>query len=136
MKITTQEQLTKAAKTLVEHIGKLQEVHKAAGVHMKKAHEAVEAKHEAVGEHIEKCMKAAKDAAEGEEPEEAGKVAADPAVAKKLDELEKSIAALTDKLSKTPAPGGPHTGAGVDLDKAAIPAGLESVVNTAPVVTH
>ena len=136
MKITTQEQLTKAAKTLVEHIGKLQEVHKAAGEHMKKAHEAVEAKHEAVGEHIEKCMKAAKDAAEGEEPEEAEKVAADPAVAKKLDELEKSIAALTDKLSKTPAPGGPHTGAGVDLDKAAIPAGLEGVANTAPVVTH
>jgi len=136
MKITTQEQLTKAAKTLVEHIGKLQEVHKAAGEHMKKAHEAVEAKHEAVGEHIEKCMKAAKDAAEGEEPEEAGKVAADPAVAKKLDDLTASVAELTKQLSKIPAPGAPHTGAGVDLNKAAIPAGLESVVNTAPVVTH
>ena len=140
MKITTQEQLTKAAKTLEEHIGKLQEVHKTAGEHMKKAHEAVEAKHEQVGEHIEKCMKAAKDAAEGDEPEEAEKAAkaqADPAVAKKLDDLEKSIAALTEKFSKTPAAGAPHTGAGVDLSKtAATPEGLEAIVNTAPVVTH
>ena len=146
MKITTQEQLTKAAKTLEDHIEKLQEVHKAAGEHMKKAHEAVEAKHEAVGEHIEKCMKAAKEAAEGNEPDEAesdaekaakaAKGQADPALTKKLDELEKSIAALTDKLSKTPAASAVHTGAGVDLTKAAIPAGLESIVNSAPVVTH
>ena len=69
--------------------------------------------------------------------EKAAKAEADPAVAKKLDDLEKSIAALTEKFSKTAAAGAPHTGAGVDLSKtAAIPEGLEAVVNTAPVVTH
>ena len=127
MKITDQAGLTKAAKTMQEHLEKHMEMHKA--LHEKlegtlsKEHPIVKA-HQAMMDHCEKCMKAAKDAGAGEEPESADKAApaADDAVAKavtaalaplvtKVDELEK-------KLAKTPANVEmPHTGAGTGLSK-------------------
>lgn len=127
MKITTQQDLTKAAKTIHDHLEKLHEMHKALGEHLDKAHESQMNKHEALGNHIEKCMKAAKDAAEGEEPEAPEKVtpstdfkkALDEALAgltksfnEKLEAVEKSNKELTEKLSKTPAVTPPSTGAG------------------------
>lgn len=125
----------KAAKTLEDHLGRLAEIHKAHGEHMRKAHEAMEAKHDKLGEHIEKCMKAAKDASAGDEPEEAEKAhgpkpapepvaetdvskavkAATKEIEDKMAAMQKAstdaIAALTDKLSKIPAPVAAHTGA-------------------------
>ncbi len=125
MKITDQEGLTKAAKSIHEHLAKMEEVHKAHGEHMKKAHEGIEAKHEQLGEHIEKCMKAAKDTMEGEEPEKAaptGEVtkATDDrfaALEAQLGGLVKANEELTALLKSTPATVPAHTGAGA-LEKA------------------
>lgn len=111
MKITDQAGLTKAAKTIHEHLAKCMEVHKAFGDHLKKAHETIESKHAAVGEHIEKCMKAAKDASEGEEPEKAGVPETNKALEDKVEALTKSLADLTEKLAKSPAAIPPATGA-------------------------
>ena len=127
MKITDQAGLTKAAKTMADHLEKHMEMHKAhheklEGV-LAKDHPVVKSS-QAMMDHCEKCMKAAKDSAEGEEPEEADKVApvAEDAIAKavtaavaplvaKVDELEK-------KLAKTPAVVEmPHTGAGSGVSK-------------------
>ena len=94
MKITDQAGLTKAAKTIHDHLEKCMEMHKAHGEHMEKAFEGMKAKHEQMGEHIEKCMKAANAAMEGDEPEKAapaGDLAKveDPRVA----DLQKAVAA-------------------------------------------
>ena len=113
MKITDQAGLTKAAKTIHDHLSKLAEMHKAHGEAMDKAHEAMKAKHDQLGEHIDKCMKAAKDASEGEEPEKAAPTGeVNKAVTDELDALKKSIADLTAKLATTPAVQPPNTGAG------------------------
>ena len=125
MKITDQDGLTKAAKSIHEHLAKLEEMHKAHGEHMKKAHEGIEAKHEQLGEHIEKCIKAAKDAMEGEEPAKAeltgdlSKATEEKfaALEEKLNGLVKSNEDLTALLKKTPANEPANTGAGV-LEKA------------------
>jgi hypothetical protein len=61
-----------------------------------------------VGEHIEKCMKAAKDAMEGNEPEPGEK--GDKAMEAQMLELKKSLADLVAKLAATPATGGAHSG--------------------------
>ena len=133
MKITDQAGLTKAAKTIHEHLEKHMEMHKA--LHEKlegqlaKDHPILKA-HQAMMDHCEKCMKAAKDAGAGEETEEtpaekaekAAKAEADAAAAAdpitkavtaalapilvKVDALEKKIA--TTPAAQTP----PHTGAG------------------------
>lgn len=145
VKITDQAGLTKAAKTIHDHLAKLKEKHEAAGEHMKKAHEAMQKKHEEVGEHIEKCMKAAKEAADGNEPDEAEKVTpageseAIKALTEQVAAMAKSQAELTEKLAKTAAPGGAASGAANDVNKAAptgaaadVPAGLEGIVNTPP----
>jgi hypothetical protein len=119
MKITDQAGLTKAAKTIGEHLEKHMEMHKA--LHEKlegtlsKDHPIVKA-HQAMMDHCEKCMKAATDAGSGEEPEEGDKVApgADlikAAVEAAVTPLKTELAALTDKMSKIAAPGAPHTGA-------------------------
>ena len=117
-KISDQAGLTKAAKTVHDHLEKLVELHKAHGEHMKKAHDAMQAKHEALGEHIEKCMKAAKDAMDGNEPAAAGGDG-EKALELKIDSLEKNLATLTAKLATTPAPGGPVSGAGPVVSKSA-----------------
>jgi hypothetical protein len=127
MKITDQAGLTKAAKTLHEHLEKHMEMHKAhhekLEATMAKDHPVVKSS-QAMMDHCEKCMKAAKDSMDGEEPEKEEKVAsvAEDAIAKavtaalvplvtKVDELEK-------KLAKTPAPVEmPHTGAGNGVAK-------------------
>ena len=117
-KISDQAGLTKAAKTVHDHLEKLVELHKAHGEHMKKAHDAMQAKHEALGEHIDKCMKAAKDAMDGNEPAAAGGDG-EKALELKIDSLEKNLATLTAKLATTPAPGGPVSGAGPVVSKSA-----------------
>ena len=78
--------------------------------------------HQAMMDHCEKCMKAAKDAGAGEEPEEADKaapVAADAiakAVTDALAPITTELAALKAKMATTPASAPPHTGAGA-VDK-------------------
>lgn len=111
-KITDQAGLTKAAKTLHEHLGRLAEIHESHNEHMKKAHQAIQDKHEALGEHIEKCMKAAKDAMDGEEPEKALAVAAEGLEKIQADfaELKKQHEELMKKLTTTPAGTAPATG--------------------------
>lgn len=147
VKITDQAGLTKAAKTIGDHLDKLHEMHKAHGEQMEKAHEAIQDRHEKLGEHIEKCMKCAKDASEGEEPEAAEKTAPTTDLAK-FAALETQIAAmakahtdslkeLTDKLAKTAQPIAAHTGAVDPLAKTApgVPAGFEDLIQ-APAVTR
>lgn len=126
MKITDQAGLTKAAKTIHEHLEKHHEMHKA-------HHEKLEAllhkdhpivKHSAaMMEHCEKCMKAAKDAGMGEEPEEdkteKGESEAEKATSAKIDALTKAVADLTEKLSKTAAGNIPASGARMDKAEAA-----------------
>lgn len=133
MKITDQAGLTKAAKTIHEHLEKHMEMHKA--LHEKlegqlaKDHPILKA-HQAMMDHCEKCMKAAKDAGAGEETEEtpaekaekAAKAEADAAAA--ADPITKAVTAalgpilvkvdaLEKKIATTPAPTAPpHTGAG------------------------
>lgn len=135
MKISTQEQLTKAAKTVSDHLEKHMEMHKALHEKMEgtlsKEHPIMKA-HQAMMDHCEKCMKAAKDAGMGEEHEEseadkvakaaAAKAAADAAAATdpvkaEIAALTKTVADLTEKLAKTPAGPIPITGAGADLTK-------------------
>ena len=121
MKITDQEGLTKAAKTIHDHLAKLDEIHKAHGEHMKKAHEGMEAKHEQLGEHIEKCMKAAKDSMEGEEPEKAAPTGEmSKAAVEKFEALEKQLADLNELIKKTPAAEAVATGAAADVKKVAV----------------
>ena len=120
MKITDQAGLTKAAKTLHDHLEKLAEMHKAHGEAMDKAHEAMTTKHEALGAHIEKCMKACKDSMDGNELEGSGE--GNKAVNAQILEMKKAIEDLTKKLAATPAPGGPVSGLNNGaLGKAAAP---------------
>jgi hypothetical protein len=122
MKITDQAGLTKAAKTVADHLEKHMEMHKA--LHEKlegtlsKEHPIVKA-HQAMMDHCEKCMKAAKDAGAGEEPEPEEKAApvAEDAVSKAvtaaLAPVLAEMATMKAKLEATPAPGQqiPATGA-------------------------
>ena len=124
MKITDQAGLTKAAKTIHEHLEKHMEMHKA--LHEKlegqlaKDHPILKS-HQAMMDHCEKCMKAAKDGMDGEEPEPEKKeaVAGTPeealtkAVAAALAPITTELEALKAKIATTPAPQNmPHTGAG------------------------
>jgi hypothetical protein len=132
MKITDQAGLTKAAKSIQEHLEKHMEMHKA--LHEKlegqlaKDHPILKS-HQAMMDHCEKCMKAAKDAGAGEEPEgdaaeKAAKTAADAAAAAAAaDPITKAVTAalapvlakvdeLEKKIATTPAPQNiPATGA-------------------------
>jgi hypothetical protein len=140
MKITDQAGLTKAAKTIGEHLEKHMEMHKA--LHEKlegvlaKDHPILKA-HTAMMDHCEKCMKAAKDAGAGDEPE-AEKVApvtanADvEALTKANADLSKKFDDLLAKLAATPAAGAPHTGAAA-VAKTANP--FDELIE-APAVTH
>ena len=148
MKITDQAGLTKAAKTIADHLDKHMEMHKA--LHEKlegtlaKDHPILKAS-QAMMDHCEKCQKAAKDAGAGEEPEE-GEKAAPVAVTgqeailkaqgEKIDALTQTLADLTEKLSKTAAPHQniPASGAPVPVQKSA-PSAFDELVE-APVVTH
>lgn len=109
-KLTDAAGFQKAAKTLHDHLENLKDAHEKLG----KAHEEHHAK---VGAAIDKCMKAVGAMKEGDEPEDAEKVAAtgDGALEKKVDarfaEMTKAIADLTEKLSKTAQPAAAHTGA-------------------------
>jgi lambda repressor-like predicted transcriptional regulator len=124
MKITDQAGLTKAAKTLQEHVAKVAEHHEKIVAHQAKQmehhekglelHKAHVELHKAHKELIEKCMKAAKDAMDGQEPEgeseeekarkaAAAAAASDP-VAKAVAALTAEIEALKAKLATTPAP--------------------------------
>jgi hypothetical protein len=68
--------------------------------------------HSAMIDHCEKCMKAAKDAIDGEEPQEEDKDKdGEKALQAQIDGLEKSLKDLTEKLSKTAAPGQAASGA-------------------------
>jgi hypothetical protein len=86
---------------------------------MDKCFKSMGEKHEAVGEHIEKCMKSAKDAMEGDEPEKAADTVdltkiEDPRIAA----MQKSIDDLSELVKKLPAPGViAHTGVGDGLAK-------------------
>jgi hypothetical protein len=151
MKIATQADLTKAAKTISDHLEKHMEMHKA--LHEKiegalaKDHPIMKA-HAAMMDHCEKCMKAAKDAGAGEqadesEAEKAAKAAAAAAAANAdpIAKLTAENAALSKKfddlmelLKKTPAGGAPHTGA-VDLSKVAGASAFDAL-QTPPEVTH
>ena len=150
MKITDQAGLTKAAKTIGEHLEKHMEMHKA--LHEKiegalaKDHPIMKA-HAAMMDHCEKCMKAAKDAGAGEEHEEteaekaakaaaaAGSNPAIEALTKQNKELSDKFDALLAKLATTPAGGAPHTGAGAPIIKVAVPSPFDALIE-APVVTH
>ena len=131
MKITDQAGLTKAAKGIMDHLENLKAAHEKAG-------EA----HAKTGEHIEKCMKACKDAMGGEMEEKAAPVpavipAVVPAVTKsaaeiatdeKIEALTKAFADLTAKLANTPAAGGPVSGVGATKTVDA-PAELAALLN-------
>jgi hypothetical protein len=156
MKIVTQADLTKAAKTIGEHLAKHMEMHKA--LHEKlegtlhKEHPIMKA-HAAMMDHCEKCMKAAKDAGAGEqegetEAEKTARLAAealakqqaaaaDPTgqialLTKANEELAAKFEALMKKLETTPAGGAPHTGALGKREAAA--AGFDALLS--PEVTH
>jgi len=112
MKITTAEQVAKAAKTIHDHLEKHMEMHKA--LHEKlegtfhKEHAIMKA-HTAMMDHCEKCMKAAKDAGMGDEPEPEEKDGEKAA----LSALTKQVADLTEIVKKLPANQTiPATGAG------------------------
>ena len=93
-------------------------------------------------DHCEKCMKAAKDAGAGEEPEADGEKNAPQgdlikaAVEAALAPLKTEVAALTEKLAKTAAPGQqiPLSGAPVLVQKST-PTPFDELVE-APAVTH
>jgi hypothetical protein len=136
MKITDQAGLTKAAKTIQDHLEKHMEMHKA---HHEKLEGAlakdspIVKSSQAMMDHCEKCMKAAKDAAGGDdgesEQDKADKVAkaaadaaaaaaaaADPvtkAITAALAPFVEKIDALEKKIATTPAAQViPHSGAG------------------------
>lgn len=118
MKLETKEDFVKAAKSLHEHLSNLAELHKSHHEHMVKGHDGIEEKHEKLGDHIDKCMKACGAAMQGEEPEKALEVASE-GMAKlqtQVDELQKTQKELIEKLSKTPAGTAPGTGAGTSAD--------------------
>ena len=146
MKLTTTADFVKAAKTVAEHLDKHMEMHKAlhekmAGV-LAKDHPVMKA-HEAMIDHCEKCMKAAKDAAASDEPEgetEAEKVAKAAAAAAAAGEnpavtaLSKKFDDLMAKLETIPAIVAAHTGAAAVV-KTASPSPFDALVDP-PVVTH
>lgn len=144
MKITDQAGLTKAAKTLADHLDKHMEMHKALHEKMEgtlsKDHPIMKA-HQAMMDHCEKCMKAAKDAGAGEEPEGGEKVApvaADAVVKAAVDAavapLKTQLDELVAKLAKTPAAGGPHSGTPAPVVKST-PTPFDELV-PATAVTH
>lgn len=128
MKITDQAGLTKAAKTMMDHLEKHMEMHKSHHEKLEgmlaKDHPLVKSS-QSMMDHCEKCMKAAKDAGAGDEPEEAEKVAPvagagalSKAEREEFDALKKSTGEISTKfdellkkLEKTPAGGAPHSGA-------------------------
>lgn len=127
---------------------------KSMGAHLEALKAAHEKHHEAMNDHIEKCMKCMKEfsddaGGEQEHGNKGEKTAAELALAKAADDrvaaLEASIAEmakshkeLMEKLAKMPAPGVAHTGAVTEeVNKArgpAVPAGYEDLLN--PPVTH
>jgi hypothetical protein len=139
MKITDQAGLTRAAKSISDHLDKHMEMHKA---HHEKLESTLSKDHplvkssQAMMDHCEKCQKAAKEAGAGEEPEgdaaekaakaaadvaakaaaDAAVLAADPitkAVTAALAPVLAKVDALEKKIATTPAPVAiPHTGAG------------------------
>jgi len=123
MKITDQAGLTKAAKTMADHLEKHMEMHKAHHEKLEgmlaKDHPLVKSS-QAMMDHCEKCMKAAKDAGAGEEPEPEEKItpvaedAVSKAVAAALAPVLAEVTALKAKMETIPAPGQqiPATGAG------------------------
>lgn len=144
-KITDQASLTKAAKTLHDHLEKHMEMHKALHEKMEgtlsKEHPIMKA-HQSMMDHCEKCMKAAKDAGEGEEPEEAEKstppveLAKSPeftALSAQVAELVKQNKELMEKMAKTPAPVLAHTG-NIEFGKTSTATGFEDLIPAT--VTH
>jgi hypothetical protein len=136
MKITDQAGLTKAAKTIADHLEKHMEMHKALHEKMEgtlsKEHPIMKA-HQAMMDHCEKCMKAAKDATEGESPAEEEKDKGEKALELKFDALQKTVETLTAQLAKIPAPGGPMAGNVLPIVKSA-PDSFDDLTPTA--VTH
>jgi hypothetical protein len=122
-KLTDLDSLKKAAKTLHDHLEKHMEMHKAhheklEGV-LAKDHPAMKSS-QAMMDHCEKCMKACKDAMEGEEAEKEEKNAAQPDLAKTVADavtaavkpFSDKVEALEKKMATTPAVQDlPHTGA-------------------------
>lgn len=139
--ITNQDELTKAAKTIHEHLDAHHEMHKAhhelhkahheklkehlaAGHPLIAHHEKAMAHHDKMVEHIQKCMKACGDAMDGKEPEKVAPVAdtAEKTLAAKIDGLEKALAGLTEQLSKSAdLSKAPHTGAGAVQKSVEVP---------------
>ena len=124
MKLTDLDSFKKAAKTLHEHLEKHMEMHKAhheklEGV-LAKEHPVVKSS-QAMMDHCEKCMKAAKDGMEGEEPE-GEKAAGGGSLSKEAEErfaaIEKGLSEQMELLKKLPANSTiAHTGANADLGK-------------------
>ena len=123
-KITDLASIQKAAKTIHEHLEKHMEMHKALHEklegHLAKEHPILKA-HQAMMDHCEKCMKAAKEAMDGEEPEPEKKEAVasadaiSKAVADALAPVVAQVTELKDKISKLPAAAAmPTTGASAD----------------------
>jgi hypothetical protein len=135
MKITSAADLTKAAKTLMDHLEKHSEMHKAFHEKLEgtvaKDHPLMKSS-QAMMDHCDKCMKAAKDTMGEEQPaEETEKAlpAADlsKAATDRFAAIEKAQAAQDAKLDtivkaleKVPAGGAPHSGAD-PVKKAASP---------------
>jgi len=134
MKLTDLDSFKKAAKTLYDHLEKHMEMHKAhheklEGV-LAKEHPAVKSS-QAMMDHCEKCMKAAKDSMEGEEPAEGEKAAEAGDLSKaaeaQITALQTKFDELLAKFDKLPAPGAiPNTG--VDLSKNSKTAVFESLL--------
>ena len=138
MKLTDVAGFKKAAKTMQDHLEKHMEMHKA--LHEKMSgtlaedHPIVKA-HQAMMDHCEKCMKAAKDMGEGEEPEKAAALvpavedtnaaAITKAVTAALAPLTAEVEALKAKLATTqanvlqmPATGAAAVGKALEADAA------------------
>ena len=130
-KLTDVAGFQKAAKTMGEHLAKHMEMHKALHEKMEgvlsKDHPIMKA-HDAMMDHCEKCMKAAKDMEGGEEPEKAAALAPPSQETVDADAITKAVTAavtaataplvskvdeLEKKLAKTPANvlEMPHSGA-------------------------
>ena len=125
MKLTDVAGFKKAAKTMQDHLEKHMEMHKAhheklEGV-LAKEHPAVKSS-QAMMDHCEKCMKAAKDSMEGEEPAEGEKAALTGDLSKaaeaQITALQTKFDELLAKVDKLPAPGTiAHTGVGEGVNK-------------------
>jgi ABC-type phosphate transport system auxiliary subunit len=134
MKLTDLDSFKKAAKTLHDHLEKHMEMHKAhheklEGV-LAKEHPAVKSS-QAMMDHCEKCMKAAKDSMEGEEPAEGEKAAEAGDLSKaaeaQITALQTKFDELLAKFDKLPAPGA-IANTGVDLSKNSKTAVFESLL--------